>query len=120
MEARSLEPVEVMGRTMTRYQATQWQRSKEREVRRAKLEAKVAEAAGGDPSKARERARRLSREYREAPRRRGWSRTPAGSGCPLWRRLVRFGRFPSVRGMIGPSQGTPRPHGASATGAGSA
>ena len=65
MEARSLEPVEVQGATMTRYQATQWQRSKEREVRRAKLEAKVAEAAGGDPSKARERARRLSREYRE-------------------------------------------------------
>lgn len=83
MEARSLELVEVQGATMTRYQATQWQRSKERAVRKAKLDAKVAEAAGGDPSKARAKARRLSREYREGSAQAGLEPDPRRLRVPV-------------------------------------
>lgn len=64
MARSSMEVVEVRGRPMTRYDATQWQRGKEREVRREKLRAMEAKAAGADPSAHESRARELSREYR--------------------------------------------------------
>lgn len=50
--------------TMTRYEATQYQRGLEREMRSAKLDAKLAEAAGADPAPARARSRAVSETYR--------------------------------------------------------
>lgn len=50
--------------TMTRYEATQYQRKLERELRSSKLDAKMAESAGIDPKPARARSRAVSKAYR--------------------------------------------------------
>lgn len=50
--------------SMTRYEATQYQRRLEREMRSAKLDARLAEAAGADPTPARRRSRAVAETYR--------------------------------------------------------
>lgn len=50
--------------TMTRYEATQYQRRLEQAVRRANLEAQCAERAGADPAPHRRRAKELRAVYR--------------------------------------------------------
>ena len=50
--------------TMTRYEATQYQRRLEQSIRRANLEAQLATAAGADPSAHKAAAKRLRGVYR--------------------------------------------------------
>lgn len=67
MDRLSNETVRVDGRDMTRYEASQWQRSMERSVRKRKMAAQVCESVGdreGALSWRRE-ARKASKTYRE-------------------------------------------------------
>lgn len=66
MRRLSEERVDVHGRQMTRYQATQWQRRREARVRDLKSEAKVCDALGltDRAADARRRAREMSADYR--------------------------------------------------------
>lgn len=51
--------------TMTRYEATQYQRRMEQQIRKANLEAACADKAGGDSAPHKARARELRKAYRE-------------------------------------------------------
>ena len=70
MRELSEELVDVHGRQMTRYQATQWQRRREARVRQLKSDAGVLDALGLDAraADARRRARELSADYRATSR----------------------------------------------------
>lgn len=78
--------VEVAGRPMTLYEATQWQRGMERRVRASKTQAQVCEAAGDKAGAAleRKRARGLAKAYREGS---------AQAGLPTDARRTRVGRL---------------------------
>lgn len=70
MNLNSAETVVINGQKMTRYDATQWQRSQERSIRRKKTNAIVAEYAGDNESASyyRQKANEQAKEYRAISR----------------------------------------------------
>lgn len=83
-EEESTREVTVMGRTMTRYDATQWQRARERRIREAKVMQMASEAAGDGEMAAKwhDIQRREEFRYREGSRQAGlrpdWRRAAVG------------------------------------------
>lgn len=83
-EEEATREVEVMGHTMTRYEATQWQRAQERRIREAKVMQMASEAAGDEDMVAKWHAiqRRAEFRYREGSRQAGlrtdWRRAAVG------------------------------------------